>query len=664
VSTEQEKTQSLETLALYDIMDTPPEQEFDDIVFLASEICHTPVSLVSLVEKDRQWFKARVGFEACETPISQSVCAHALGDTDLLIIPDLTLDPRTSSNTLVTQPPNIRFYAGAPLQLGNGAIVGTLCVIDDKPRPQGLTEAQKKALESLARQVVVLLEMRRISHRKDDLFRRQKQISSVLRSFAHSSITAQEAGSIGTFELDIDTGVMSVTAEFCRVFHVPVADSYPSSLFESLIIDEDRVIASKASDRAEGSSQRNVEYRINTPDSGIRWIARNATFGSERDGRYTKMFGAVRDITDEKLAAARVRALVDLGDKLREFEDVGSMAFQSAELMARALGATRAGFGTVNPVEETVVMQPDWRAPGVSTLAGLHHFRDYGSFIDDLKSGTTVLIADVTTDPRTRDHAQSLIDIGIRVLINVPIFDKGNFDLVVFAHYDQPHEWTADEIDFVRSFGDRLQTAIGRARAEAEQDLLNRELSHRLKNSFAMVQAIAGQTLKSVRPRDPVIALEKRLRALSDAHDILLQQNWTGAPVRDIVADAMVRVGMTDRTDISGPNLSLGAKATLSMTLVLHELATNALKYGAFSNDTGRVSATWWTSGSGEQTLFHFTWQEAGGPAIEEPTQKGFGSKLIQMGLDGTGNVVTRFNTLGLGIEMTAPLTHLQQESQ
>lgn len=134
----------LEALNNYDVLDTAPEPEFDDIVFLASSICETPVALVSLVEKDRQWFKARVGFEACETPIEQSVCRHALASHDLLIIPDLEVDPGTKANTLVTEKPHIRFYAGAPLITPGGQVIGTLCVIDQVPRPGGLIRSNRR----------------------------------------------------------------------------------------------------------------------------------------------------------------------------------------------------------------------------------------------------------------------------------------------------------------------------------------------------------------------------------------------------------------------------------------------------------------------------------------------------------------------------------------
>ena len=154
-------------LSQYDILDTPPEQGFDDIVMLASRACQTPVALVSFVASDRQWFKARIGFPACQTPLSQSVCALALQQTGTFVIPDLTLDGRTRTNPLVTGAPFIRFYAGVPLSSPDGIAIGTLCVIDTEPRPDGLTETQATSLDALARQVMAQLELRRLVAQKD-----------------------------------------------------------------------------------------------------------------------------------------------------------------------------------------------------------------------------------------------------------------------------------------------------------------------------------------------------------------------------------------------------------------------------------------------------------------------------------------------------------------
>jgi signal transduction histidine kinase len=150
----------LMALECYKILDTPAEQGFDDIVLLASQICETPVALVSFVASDRQWFKARVGFDQSQTPLSQSVCALAIQQSGLFIIPDLSVDPRTRQNPLVSGDPNIRFYAGARLETAKGDALGSLCVIDTKPRSKGLSPEQAAALEALARQVMTLMELR------------------------------------------------------------------------------------------------------------------------------------------------------------------------------------------------------------------------------------------------------------------------------------------------------------------------------------------------------------------------------------------------------------------------------------------------------------------------------------------------------------------------
>ncbi|WP_409565159.1 PAS domain S-box protein [Methylobacterium sp. J-078] len=126
-------------------------------------MCDTSVALVSFVAGDRQWFKARVGFDPCETPLDQSVCAHALRRPGLLVIPDLREDERTRGNALVNGSPYIRFYAGARLETPDGQALGTLCVIDGTPRPEGLSPAQAEGLERLARQVMAQMELRRIS---------------------------------------------------------------------------------------------------------------------------------------------------------------------------------------------------------------------------------------------------------------------------------------------------------------------------------------------------------------------------------------------------------------------------------------------------------------------------------------------------------------------
>ena len=201
----------LDALRGYRILDTPAEAGFDDLVLVAKALCRTPVALVSLVDADRQWFKARIGLEPTETPLSQSVCAHALRQDGLLVIPDLRLDERTRDNTLVTAQPHMRFYAGALLETPRGERLGTLCVLDTDPRPGGLTDDQAQALKALARQVMAQMELRCVVEQRDAAIAEHDRTESTMRRDAerhHAMIAMQHA--IGRAGDDLDTVLNAV----------------------------------------------------------------------------------------------------------------------------------------------------------------------------------------------------------------------------------------------------------------------------------------------------------------------------------------------------------------------------------------------------------------------------------------------------------------------
>jgi PAS domain S-box-containing protein len=197
-----------------------------------------------------------------------------------------------------------------------------------------------------------------------------------------------------------------------------------------------------------------------------------------------------------------------------------------------------------------------------------------------------------------------------------------------------------------------------RKRWEEHQRLLINELNHRVKNTLATVQSIASQTLRNAGSAEGAReALENRLLALSRVHDVLTRENWEGADLYEIVADAVAPYSNPgeDRLHLSGETIRLPPRMALALAMALQELATNAVKYGALSNDTGEVRITW---RDGDDSL-HLTWAEQGGPPVTAPSRRGFGTRLIERSLasDLNGDVRIAFEPSGLVCTVDAPLT-------
>ena len=168
----------LAALKEYRILDTETEQAYDDLTSLAAHICQVPIAMVSLVDDARQWFKSRVGIHEQETPRDVAFCAHAILQDEPLIVTDALKDSRFADSALVTRSPHIRFYAGFPLATADGLALGTLCAIDRKPRQ--LTKEQLRAMQSLTRQVMVLLEFRRVSRHMAEALERVTTLKGLL----------------------------------------------------------------------------------------------------------------------------------------------------------------------------------------------------------------------------------------------------------------------------------------------------------------------------------------------------------------------------------------------------------------------------------------------------------------------------------------------------
>jgi len=172
------EAERLAALKEYHILDTGAEQSYDDITTLAAHICEVPVAMISLVDEDRQWFKSKVGLEQQQTSRDVAFCAHAILQNEPFIVRDATKDRRFADNALVTGEPHVRFYAGIPLINPEGLALGTLCVVDHQPRR--LSAKQQEALQALSRQVMALLELRRVSARLADALEHVKILEGLL----------------------------------------------------------------------------------------------------------------------------------------------------------------------------------------------------------------------------------------------------------------------------------------------------------------------------------------------------------------------------------------------------------------------------------------------------------------------------------------------------
>ena len=192
------ESERLQALFDYEIMDTPEETAFDQLTELASTICDTPISLVSLVDEERQWFKSNHGLDAKETPKEYAFCSHAIHQNKIFEITDSRKDERFHDNPLVTGEPHVIFYAGAPLTTPDGHNIGTLCVIDDEPKR--LSEQQKYQLEIIGKQVVAQLELRKKTRRQASLFKELMELMNETekRNLELASFTARAAHDINS----------------------------------------------------------------------------------------------------------------------------------------------------------------------------------------------------------------------------------------------------------------------------------------------------------------------------------------------------------------------------------------------------------------------------------------------------------------------------------
>ncbi|WP_235037770.1 MULTISPECIES: ATP-binding protein [unclassified Novosphingobium] len=315
---------------------------------------------------------------------------------------------------------------------------------------------------------------------------------------------ALAAGGLGAWALDLAANVLDATDD-CKA-HYGRASQDPftyEDLRASVHPDDAERMQQAVARSIQTAENYDIAYRAIWPDGSLHWVQVNGQLESDATGKPLRMVGVSQDITTRREAEARRAALLALGDGLRQTSDPADMSFLAAQILGATLEVSRAGYGFIDPVAETITVERDWNAPDITTIAGTLRFRDHGSYIEDLKRGETVACADARTDPRTRDTAELLEKIDARSFVNMPIFDQGKFVGLLYLNHRKPRPWSDDELVFVRDVADRTQAAIERHNAEASlaefAESLERQVEQRTRESeMAQEQLRQAQKMEAV----------------------------------------------------------------------------------------------------------------------------------------------------------------------
>ncbi|MBU2377761.1 MAG: PAS domain-containing protein [Alphaproteobacteria bacterium] len=274
---------------------------------------------------------------------------------------------------------------------------------------------------------------------------------------------------VGTWDWDVVTDTVTADARFAKIYGVDPEKAQAGApigeFFANLHPDDAQRLQDEIAIVLGTGNPLRSEYRLVQPDGGIHWVLAEGRPTLDADGTPLRLPGVTFDISERKEIEARQSALLAVNDAIRDLTDPADIAYASAEVLAKTLNVSRAGYGVVDTVAETITIDRDFNAPGVQSIAGVLSFRDFGSYIEDLKRGETVAIGDAALDPRTRDGAEALAGISATSLLNMPLVEQGKVVALVFANNATPRIWTANDIELMRDVAERVRVAAERARA-------------------------------------------------------------------------------------------------------------------------------------------------------------------------------------------------------
>ena len=479
---------------------------------------------------------------------------------------------------------------------------------------------------------------------------------------------ALEAGKVGVWSWDITSNAVKWSPNMEDIHGNP-ADGFDGtfSSFQRDVHPEDQPeVLAALQESVRTGKPYHVHYRLAPQDDkDERWVEAMASIVQE-NGVTVRMLGTCRDVTDRQrlLRELRVRArqqeaIARLGERALTESDLQKLFDEIATTTAEILDVEFVKILELVPGDAELLLRAGvgWREGLIGTAhesTGRHSQAGYA-----LASGAPVIVTDLRSEARFEGPAL-LRDHGINCGVSVPIAGRdGRAYGVLGAHTARRRRFNEQDVSFLVATANVIAGAIQRRQADQRHELMIRELRHRSGNLFAQLLALFSQTARNSRSvADLSAKYEARVLALANAHRLITERGWQSTSLGDLLR--VLLAPYIDRVTFSGPEVFLEPDPSFALSSAVHELATNASKYGSLSQDAGRLELSWTVSRAAPGLSVRLDWKERGGPPPKRVRRVGFGSRLIGMVIERqlNGAVERSFGPEGMEARLIVPLTH------
>lgn len=509
-------------------------------------------------------------------------------------------------------------------------------------------------------------------HEPDERSSSAETASGTPRAFAFPDLDttrlALEAGRVGVWAWDIASNTMQWSSTLDDIHRLPAGghdDSFAFFLGNIHAEDQPDVLKALQDSKASGKPFH-AQYRLALrPDAGERWVEAVATVVS-KDGSAVRLVGVCRDVTERQQLLREMRArarqqeaVALLGEKALTEINLQKLFDEIVRTVADILGVEFVKILELVPGEAELLLRAGtgWRPGLVGTAhesSGRHSQAGYA-----LASGRPVIVSDLPKETRFEVPAL-LSEHGVKSGVSLPIAGRdGRAYGVLGAHTALHRRFDENDVSFLSAIATVIAGAIQRRQLDRRHELMIRELRHRSGNLFAQLLALFSQTAKNSRSIPDLVAkYEARVLALAHAHRLITEGGWNSTSLAGLLRTLLAPY--MDRITLAGPDVFLEPDPSFALSTALHELATNATKYGSLSDPRGTLALKWSVARTDQGLTLTFDWRERDGPVPKRTRRPGFGSRLITMVIERqlNGEAHLTYTPEGLDARLIVPLTH------